>query len=75
MQRKLEGLLLRFSPLHLISCSPAHLLYSSGQRPLESERAGFEPAVPEGTPVFETGPISRSGTSPTELGFYAPFAP
>ena len=28
------------------------------------ERAGFEPAVPEGTPVFETGPFSRSGTSP-----------
>ena len=29
-----------------------------------TERAGFEPAVPEGTPVFETGPINRSGTSP-----------
>ena len=30
-----------------------------------AERAGFEPAVPaRGTPVFETGPFNRSGTSP-----------
>ncbi len=30
-----------------------------------TERAGFEPAVPEkGTPVFETGSISHSDTSP-----------
>ncbi len=30
-----------------------------------TERAGFEPAVPaKGTPVFETGSISRSDTSP-----------
>ena len=29
-----------------------------------AERAGFEPAVPEGTPVFETGPFVHSGTSP-----------
>ena len=30
----------------------------------QPEREGFEPSVPEGTPVFETGPFSRSGTSP-----------
>ena len=35
----------------------------------KTERAGFEPAVPEGTPVFETGPISRSGTSPVGCFF------
>ena len=30
-----------------------------------TERAGFEPAVPaKGTPVFETGSISHSDTSP-----------
>jgi hypothetical protein len=32
---------------------------------IETERAGFEPAVPaKGTPVFETGSISHSDTSP-----------
>jgi hypothetical protein len=32
----------------------------------KTERAGFEPAVPaKGTPVFETGSISHSDTSPT----------
>ena len=31
----------------------------------QTERAGFEPAVPvKGTPVFETGSLSRSDTSP-----------
>ncbi len=31
----------------------------------KTERAGFEPAVPvKGTPVFETGSISHSDTSP-----------
>ncbi len=31
-----------------------------------TERAGFEPAVPaKGTPVFETGSISHSDTSPS----------
>jgi hypothetical protein len=31
----------------------------------KTERAGFEPAVPaRGTPVFETGSISHSDTSP-----------
>ena len=30
-----------------------------------AERGGFEPPVPKkGTPVFETGPFDRSGTSP-----------
>ena len=30
-----------------------------------AERVGFEPTVPhEGTTVFETAPIDRSGTSP-----------
>jgi hypothetical protein len=34
-------------------------------RARKTERAGFEPAVPaRGTPVFETGSISHSDTSP-----------
>ena len=34
----------------------------------QTERAGFEPAVPvKGTPVFETGSLSRSDTSPKQL--------
>jgi hypothetical protein len=34
---------------------------------LLAEREGFEPSVPHrGTTVFETAPIDRSGTSPTE---------
>ena len=33
-----------------------------------AERAGFEPAEPKkGSPVFETGPFDRSGTSPPRL--------
>ena len=33
-----------------------------------AERQGFEPWVPiKGTPVFETGPFDRSGTSPRVL--------
>jgi Phage integrase family len=38
-------------------------------RVLLAERVGFEPTVPRrGTTVFETVPIDRSGTSPTERG-------
>ena len=33
-------------------------------RSFDTERVGFEPTVPEGTPVFETGPFGHSGTSP-----------
>ena len=29
-----------------------------------AERVGFEPTVPFGTPVFKTGTINRSDTSP-----------
>ncbi len=41
-----------------------------------TERGGFEPPVPCGTPVFETGSISRSDTSPCEfvLMFLSPQA-
>jgi hypothetical protein len=45
---------------------PAHL--QALTKPLKklTERAGFEPAVPaKGTPVFETGSISHSDTSPS----------
>ena len=31
---------------------------------LLAERVGFEPTVPCGTPVFETGTIDHSDTSP-----------
>ena len=36
---------------------------------VRTERVGFEPTVPFGTPVFETGTINRSVTSPTVTPF------
>ena len=42
------------------------------ERLKKAERAGFEPAVPEGTLVFETSSISHSDTSPAP---HRPFAP
>ena len=42
--------------------SPARFLQTA--RANGTERVGFEPTVPEGTPVFETGPFDHSGTSP-----------
>jgi hypothetical protein len=32
-----------------------------------AERVGFEPTVPCGTPVFKTGALDRSATSPNHL--------
>ena len=49
------------------SSSDAHPEVRELQRCLYgvTERAGFEPAVPlKGTPVFETGSINHSDTSP-----------
>ncbi len=52
------------------STSVTYSLLSSYRRPKKTtERAGFEPAVPKGTPVFETGSISHSDTSPVQA-FY-----
>ncbi len=35
-----------------------------------AERAGFEPAVPCGTPDFESGTFDHSATSPRNLGLH-----
>ena len=39
----------------------------------DAEAAGFEPAVPLGTPVFETGAFGRSATPPWSTT--VPYAP
>jgi hypothetical protein len=39
-----------------------------------AEREGFEPPVPFGTTVFETAPLSHSGTSPNSSGGIDVFA-
>ncbi len=50
-------------PRRKASCGLKHS--QDGRATELTERAGFEPAVPEkGTPVFETGSISHSDTSP-----------
>jgi hypothetical protein len=49
-------------------CVTGVLAASYGERSRNvTERVGFEPTVPGGTPVFETSPFSHSGTSPASL--------
>jgi hypothetical protein len=39
-----------------------------------AERTGFEPVVPCGTPVFKTGAINHSATSPAPILGYSQHA-
>ena len=51
--------------LTIIGSNDKSATVAAGGLKTETERAGFEPAVPaKGTPVFETGSISHSDTSP-----------